>query len=155
MQSNWSACPQDVIKQCMNAQWDYSDNAAAACTNRLWRDTFRCGDHAIDLTYSPLRPLPAVSYLHQITRTTSVTLRRLPVWQSPRSWLATSARAQQRPKYVAAAVWSDTLSQIPPACSNVTLVNHLFRADASGSSQNFASAPLLSQLTNLRHFSLQ
>ena len=56
---------------------------------------------------------------------------------------------------VAAAVWAHTLSQLPSACSDVTLVNHVSRADASDGSRSTALAPRWSQLTNLRQLNLQ
>ena len=61
-QSEWSACPPDVLQQCLSAQPDYLDNGAAACVSKLWRDTFRCARKLI-IVYSALRPRPRPLYL--------------------------------------------------------------------------------------------
>ena len=153
MESDWSACPSDILQRCFGAQADHSDNAAAACLNKLWRDTFRSGGLEVNLTYDALRPTPDNSYLQQLSEVTSVTLRRCFVRHAEQTWLPGSAA--QRAQNIETPVWAATLSQVNPACSSLTLDHYLPKADACNTLQTSALAQALSQLTNLRQLTVQ
>ena len=146
MKSQWGACNPDILQHCFDAQLDHNDNAAAACVNRLWRVTFCCGGHAIDLVYSLLRWRPNVSYLHQFSQLTSVTLRRPGTWRSPESQLT-----HECCRKVAKPV---NLSNIPPACLMLTL-DHCLPTAAAGVRVGNTLSQSVSQLSNLRQLNVQ
>lgn len=148
MQSEWSACPPDVLQQCLSAQPDYLDNAAAACVSKLWRDTFRCA-RKLDIVYSALRLRPRSLYLCQFSQVTSVTLRRFPVWQVDQPWLGRSA--VQGYQEIAPLVWTDVISSIPASCCALTLDRVFLNAYPGNNSLSQS----LSQLTNLRRLKVQ
>ena len=149
MLSRWSACPPDLLHQCLDAQKDYTDNAATACVNKLWREVFRSGGHAIDIMYSTLRPLPSVSYSHQFCHLTSVSLRRPPARQFQECWRPFSiSQAQHR---TARTAWTATSVQVPPTCVKLAL-NRCFPQKGAATAGSLSQS--LSQLTNLQQLTL-
>ena len=150
MQSGWGACPPDVLQHCFNTQLDPNDNAAAACVNKLWRDTFRCAVQSVDVVFSALRDLPGASYVRQFTQVISVTLRRLPILQSQTTWLANPPQGHQSPTIAA---WADTVGNVPSTCLTLTLDHCLPTTDASNHIDTLSQS--ISQLTNLRQLNLQ
>ena len=146
----WSACPIDVLVRCFKAQQDYTDNSAAACVCRPWRDTFRTSAEHISIQQNFLNEgLLSPTYLQQFKGIHTVEVARGLDWQhrQPSSWLTAVEHPQQQPESSTADVhrWYQTMQSVPASCCLLKIVDSLPAQTLNP----------VSQLTNLQRLQLQ
>lgn len=146
----WSACPIDILVRCFKAQQDYTDNSAAACVCRLWRDTFQTSAEQISIQQNPLNEgLFSSTYLQQFKELQTVEVARGHEWQQqqPSSWLTAEQHSWQQPESSTADIqrWCKILQSVPASCCLLKLVDFL----------PFQTLLPVSQLTNLQSLQVQ
>lgn len=124
MASQWHSCPQDILERGFRAQPNYSDNAAAACACKLWREAFISASLSSRLVYGGVRTEPSSEYLRHHTNLTSLTVVSLPPWQSAQLRLHAASGTVPYHSF-ALSTWSQVMSALPASCRQLTLDHFL------------------------------
>lgn len=161
MESQWGACPPNVLQSCLRAQLDYNDNAAAACACKAWRDSFRSEAKLVSnlsLVYRPQRSQAGPFYLRRFTGLRSADLIGFPDWRALEAALRESDvhnLTYGQHQNTQAQEWSDTLQMLPAICCSLTLDRYLPCVSGSSLSEFSWMGHSLSQLANLQHLTIQ
>ena len=144
LQDLWSKCPPDVLTRCFNSQQDYTDNSAAACVNRSWRDTFRNCAEQIKIQQKFLNDGSlSPNHLQQFTKLHTAELGLGPFWQNQHSssWKRPWENISPQVRLNRIVRWTNMVQSIPTSCCWLRLDGYIHHANGLGA---------LSQLSNLR-----
>ena len=138
-QDLWSKCPPDILARCFNSQQDYTDNSAAACVSKTWRDIFWGCAEQIKIQQNPFNEGSLSStYLQHFTGLHTVELGSGPEWQQQHS---SATLLQHRLQWVTR--WTEMMQSIPTSCC-------CLRLDASKLAAMPAFVNALSKHSNLQ-----
>ena len=111
-QDLWSKCPPDVLARCFKSQQDYTDNSAAACVSKSWRDAFQGCAEQIKIQQNPFNEGSLSStYLKQFTRLHTVELGIEPEWQQQHASIILQQHRLQEANH-----WTEMMQSIPTSC---------------------------------------